>query len=467
MPEVDLHFATIGELGARYRMGEVSPVEVVDVFLDRLDRFGDRTKAYITVTADRARAEARAAEAMLRAGSDLGPLHGIPIALKDLFHTAGVRTTSGTKGWADFVPNDSAAVAKRLAQAGAILIGKTNMVELAFGPYGINPHYGTPPNPWDETRVPGGSSSGSGVAVAAGLATAALGTDTGGSVRMPASHCGIVGLKPTLARVSRAGVTPLSWTLDSVGPMARCVADAALVFEAIAGPDGADPVTLGQPEVDVVRRLNGNVRGMRVGLVRNPFFDGADGEVVAAVEKTASVLEGLGAWVGEMDFPEARAEMDEELAGRGSMLVMPVEGFASQRDFLRQHGAQMDGRIRERLEKGAAISAVDYAAALQQCAAMRQSAVATLSDVDAVVCPTMLTPPPRIADVGSAPARLTTRLVNFLGLCAISLPCGWTSKGLPIGLQLIGKPFDEVSILRLAHAYEQAAGWFGRRPPGY
>ena len=455
---MDIHFATLSELGACYRAGDVSPVEVVDALLQRIEDYGDQTKAFITVTAERARAEAQAAEAMLRSGSDLGPLHGIPIALKDLFHTAGIRTTSGAKVWDTFVPKDSATVAKRLSQAGAVLMGKTNMVELAFGPYGLNPHYGTPPNPWGSERVPGGSSSGSGVAVAAGLVPVAMGTDTGGSIRIPASFCGVVGLKPTLERVSRAGAMPLSWTLDSMGPLTRSVEDAALVFEAIAGPDAADPVTLNQPLVDVVRGLKRDVKGMRVGFVRGPFCDGADAVVIALVEAAAGVLCDLGVDVEEFQFLEAREELDEELDGRGSSMIMCVEGYACQGDLIARQGEMMDPRIRARIAHGASFSAPDYARVLQRREQLRISACETLRDVDAVICPTMLTVAPRIADVDVAPVRLTTRLVNFLGLCAVSVPCGWSAEDLPIGLQIIGKPYDEARILRLAYAYEQAVG---------
>lgn len=455
---MDIHFATLSELGARYRAGDVSPVEVVDALLNRIEEYGDQTKAFITVTAERARAEAQAAEAMLRSGSDLGPLHGIPIALKDLFHTAGIRTTSGAKVWDTYVPEDSATVAKRLSRAGAVLMGKTNMVELAFGPYGLNPHYGTPPNPWGSERVPGGSSSGSGVAVAAGLVPVAMGTDTGGSIRIPASFCGVVGLKPTLERVSRAGAMPLSWTLDSMGPLTRCVEDAALVFEAIAGPDVADPVTLNKPLVDVVRGLKRDVKGLRVGFVRDPFCDGADAVVIASVEAAAEILCELGVDVEEMPFPEAREELDEELEGRGSSMIMCVEGYACHGDFIAEHGEMMDPRIRARIAHGASFSAPDYATVLQRREELRISARETLRDVDAVICPTMLTVAPRIADVDAAPVRLTTRLVNFLGLCAVSVPCGWSDENLPIGLQIIGKPYDEARILRLAYAYERAVG---------
>ena len=330
MAEQDLHFLTIAELAPLYRRGEVSPVEVTEAFLERMETYQDETVAYITVTAERARADAVAAEAALRAGNDLGPLHGIPVALKDLCDTAGIRTTSGAAIRTDYVPERSSTVAIKLAQAGTVLLGKTNMVEFAFGPFGLNPHFGTPPNPWDVERVPGGSSSGSGVAVAAGLATAAIGTDTGGSVRIPAAFCGITGLKTTVGRVSRTGVTPLSGTLDSVGPMVRCVEDAALVFSAIAGSDPGDPSTLSCPAGDVLVGLKREVAGMRVGVVRAPFFQGADPEVVSAVEEAVQTLSDLGMSVEEMDFPEALQTAEEE----DNLVLLRAEGDTVHRESL-------------------------------------------------------------------------------------------------------------------------------------
>jgi len=293
----------------------------------------------------------------------------------------------------------------------------------------------------------------------------AMGTDTGGSIRIPASFCGIVGLKPTLERVSRAGATPLSWTLDSVGPLTRTVEDTALVFDAIAGPDQNDPVTLHQPLANVADALKQDVNGMRAGFVRDPFCGGADDVVVKSLEDAAKVLEDLGVDVIEWAFPEAREELDEELDGYGSSMIMPVEGYTCHRDFIAQHGKQMDPRIKSRIENGASFSATDYASGLQKRETLRRLAVDTLRDIDVAICPTMLTGAPRIADVDIAPVRLTTRLVNFLGLCAVSVPCGWSDEELPIGLQIIGKPFDEARILRLAHAYEQAVGT--RNPSGF
>ena len=465
MSDLDLRDRTISELGKLYRSGEVSPVDVTRSHLDAIDAMNDRSHDFITVTADRALADAESAEKAFRSGKDLGPLQGIPIALKDLVDTSGILTTAGTTLWRDRIPDRDATVARRLAASGSVLLGKTNMVEFAFGPYGLNPHYGTPPNPWAEDRVPGGSSCGSGGAVSRRCAVAAIGTDTGGSIRLPASFCGIVGLKPTLQRVSRAGVVPLSWTLDSVGPLTRSVTDAAIVFDAIAGYDEGDPVTHDTPALKAVSpRLKESVRDCRIGLVRDPFFDGADREVVDLVEDAARIFEDIGVNVAELEFPEAREELDAELDGKGSVTLMCVEGYACHEQTLSLHGDCVDPRIKERIEIGRKISAVDYARALTEQRRLQRAALSRMRSVDAILVPTTLYPAPKIEDVSKAPARLTTRLINFLGLCAVSVPCGFTSEGLPVGLQLIGKAFDEISILNLALAYERATTWHERRP---
>ncbi|MDP6777632.1 MAG: amidase [Candidatus Latescibacteria bacterium] len=456
-------FLSAVELGRLYRTGGVSPVEVTEAILERIETRQAETSAYITVTRDRALADARAAENALMSGNDLGPMLGIPVALKDLCETAGVRTTSGSSIRAECLPTRTCTVARRLARAGSVLLGKTNMVEFAFGPFGLNPHYDTPPNPWDAERVPGGSSSGSGVAVASGLATAAIGTDTGGSVRIPAAYCGITGLKTTVGRVSRAGITPLSFTLDSVGPMTREVEDAALMYSAIVGRDPEDPTTLMQPVDDDVSSLKLGATGLRVGVVRSPFFDGADPEVVSLVEQALDVLTDLGVRLCEMGFPEAQRAAEEA----DNLHLIRAEAFTYHRGTLTDTAQDYDPRIRKRLEPGAEVTAADYIQILQRREEAMARARRTLEDVEAVVGPTMPTPAPRTADLDRGePARLHTRLVNWLGLCAISIPCGFTRDGLPVGLQFIGRPFCEGTVLRLAHAYEDATSWHSSRPPG-
>jgi len=450
MLEREIPFLTIAELSSLIRDGEVSPVEVTEAFLERIERYQDKTSAYITVTANRALDDARASEVAIRDGENLGPLHGIPLALKDLLNTKGIRTTSGSKYFGNFLPDQSSVVATRLMQAGMVLLGKANMVEFAFGPYGFNPHYGTPPNPWDRTRVPGGSSSGSGVVVRMGMAVAAIGTDTGGSIRIPASFCGIVGLKPTLERVSRIGVTPLSRTLDSVGPMTKCVEDAAFMLSAIA-----DPVE------DFSVSLKNGIKGFRIGVARLPFFVGADPQVLSCVEKAVGVIDNLGARVEEFYFPEA----EQILEGIGPLVVMRVEGYTEHREKLIRSGEIFDPEVRDRLQLGAGVLATDYFEILQKREQKMASAIARLEEVDAVVVPTMLIQAPKVGELTEdQPLQLTTRVVNWLGLCAISVPCGFTSDGLPVGLQVIGKPFDEATILRIAYAYEQSTEWRLRIP---
>jgi aspartyl-tRNA(Asn)/glutamyl-tRNA(Gln) amidotransferase subunit A len=460
----DLHFLNIEALGKRYRSGDLSPVEVTRTFLDRIASRQADTSAYITVTDERAMADARAAEEMLRAGNDLGPLHGIPIALKDLCDTAGIRTTSGSRIREHYVPDTSSTVAKKLARAGTVLLGKTNLVEFAFGPFGVNEHFGTPPNPWDPACVPGGSSSGSGVAVSGGLATAAIGTDTGGSVRIPSAFCGIVGLKTTSGRVGTSGIMPLSRSLDTAGPMARSVRDAALVYSAIAGPEEGDDSADYQPVGDVLAEIEVGMKGMRIGVSRDPFFEGADTEVAALVEKAIDQLSDLGASVVEFPFPEAvQAEAEDD-----NLTLLRMEGYAVHRDTLAQHADQYSSRVRARLEATPELPAADILQIQERRTGLMASTKQRLGAVEAVVGPTLLTPAPRLVDLDKGePARLLTRLVNWLGLCGVSVPCGFTSKGLPVGVQLIGKPFDEVTILRIARAYEASTDWHERRPPGF
>jgi len=463
----ELHWLTASELGRLYRKRELSPVEVTDAYLERIavvDQVADESplgSAYITVTAERARADAVAAEQVLMSG-DPGPLTGVPLALKDLCETTGVLTTSGSKSREGFMPERSCFVARKLAAAGTILLGKTNMVEFAFGPYGFNAHYGIPQNPWDSARVPGGSSSGSGTAVGLGLTCTAIGTDTGGSVRIPSSFCGIVGLKTTIGRVSRAGLTPLSWTLDTAGPMTRSVEDAALLYDVIAGPNMNDETTLTALTDTGVSSLGKSVRGMRVGIVRDPFYKGADKDVLKAVEEATGVLAEEGVTFVEMEMPEAVRGVE----GVGALSLMWVEGYASHREAFTQQPENCDPSVLDRLTRGSAsVSGPDYAMVLQNQKEDMRAALESMRDVDALLTPTMLTQAPRRDElVEDQPRQLTTRAVNWLGLCALSVPCGFSTDGMPIGLQLIGKPFSEGALLRLGQAFESATSWHTRRP---
>ncbi len=467
----DLVFTSMVDLARMIATKEVSPVEVVKAHLDRIAARDGELRAYITVCADGAQAAARAAEAALMADRLAGPLHGVPVALKDLVNTAGVRTTGGSKILADAVPQADGTVAARLKAAGAILLGKLNMHEFAYGPEGINAHYGTSRNPWDPAtrRIPGGSSSGSGVAVAAGLAPGALGSDTGGSIRIPASLCGITGLKPTYGRVSRAGVLPLAWTMDHVGPMTRSAADCALMLRCLAGYDAADPTTSVLSTPDYGALLTGKVNGLRVGLLRAFFLDSAAPEIREAVERAATVLEGLGATVDEVVLPHMA-----DIAAASSAIVAS-EALAYHGDWLRTRPADYQPDVGTRLRLGAFVTGVQYVRAQQLRTVVREAVNEALARRDVLLAPsTPIAATPvgqsevnlgsTTVDVRSALIRCT-RPFNFSGHPACSVPCGLTADGLPVGMQFIGRAFDEATVLRAADAWQRVTDWHARRPP--
>lgn len=470
MPDTELAYETISRASARMRAGELSPVAYAEAFLARIAALDPALHAFIRVLPERALAQARAAEIALKSGADAGPLTGIPYAAKDLFDVKGVATTAGTRLLADNIAAQDCTVVRKLTAAGMVLLGKTYTVQFAYGASGINHDQGTPHNPWHTVpHAPGGSSSGSAVAVAAGLAPMALGTDTGGSVRVPAALCGIVGLKTTVGRVSRAGVYPLSWTLDSVGPITRSVEDAALVYEAMQGADPQDESTAGIAPHAVLRSLKDGVRGLRIGIGETVFFDGLDPEVDQAVREAVNVLGGLGAQVGSITIPEAAAAWAE----KHRWLLIPAEGCAVNRRFLDEHLDQLDPVIGPRMLTGRDLAAPDYFALLRRYAELREQVRWTLRDVDAFIVPTTMAPahPLEVVDATNetymdynTKVHRNTGLGNILDLCGVSLPCGFTSKGLPIGLQVYAKPFDEAIALRVAHAYEQATAWHARRP---
>jgi aspartyl-tRNA(Asn)/glutamyl-tRNA(Gln) amidotransferase subunit A len=463
-------FATITELAAQIRTGALSPVTLAETLLERVAALDKRLHAFITVTRDRALAEARAAETLLRAGADLGPLHGIPYAVKDLYDVKGFATTAGTRLLERNVAAQDSAAVHRLAASGMVLLGKTHTVQFAFSGVGINHDHGTPHNPWAPTpHAPGGSSSGSGVAVGAGLVPVALGSDTGGSVRIPAALCGTVGLKTTVGRISRAGVYPLSWTLDSVGPLARSVEDAALVYQALQGVDVADETTAGVPPHDALATLTSGVKGLRVGFGETVFFDDVDAEIVAAVREAGRVLRGLGAQVDGIAVPEVAEAMAEQR--RASMIA--AEALAVNGRMIDEHFDQLDPVVAHRMRTGRNLTATDYFAVLRQWAHLRERVKRTLADVDALLVPATMIPPRPIAGIDATTESYTdanmrylrnTAVGNILALCAVVLPCGFTRDGLPIGLMVYAKPFDEAMALRVAWAYEQGTDWHRRRP---
>ena len=465
----ELAFADLQTLGGALRRGEVSPVELTQYYLERIDRLDGAYNAYLHVDPERSLAAARAAEATLAAGDDLGPLHGVPLALKDLIDVAGMPTMGGTIVYRD-LPERDAAVTHRLRQAGAVILGKTHQVELAFSGIGTNSHHGTPWNPWDtEThRVPGGSSSGSAVSVAADLAPAALGTDTGGSVRIPAALCGLVGLKPTFGRLSRAGLMPLDSELDSVGPLARTVADAAVLYQALAGPYADDATTSDQPLDDVVASLYDDVAGMRVCVPREYFWGDVDPEVEAAVRASVQVFAELGVYVDEI----AIEELDDATALRARGSLTPVEAYLNFGRELEADGGAFDPAIRSRIMPGKDMPAIDFVDIRRRRDRLRERFADSTRDIDALLTPTVPLVAPAVDEVATPDGFAVTNLlmlrntavVNLLRLCALSLPCGFTRGGLPIGLQLIAPAFGEKQVLRLGQAYEQATDWHRRHP---
>jgi aspartyl-tRNA(Asn)/glutamyl-tRNA(Gln) amidotransferase subunit A len=450
---------TIGEAAAALRGRQVSSAELTSAALDRIARLNPELNAFLTVTADSALARARAADAELSAGHDLGPLHGIPVALKDLFLTRGVRTTCGSKIYEDFIPGHDAAVVERLNAAGAVLVGKLNMHELAYGITSANPHFGAVRNPWDATRSPGGSSGGSGAAVATDLVYCAMGSDTGGSIRIPAAFCGTVGLKPTFGRVSRFGAFPLGYSLDHMGPLTRSVRDAGIVLNAIAGRDPRDPTTSRRPVADYVPEQGCAIRGVRIGVPENYYFDRLDPEVDAAVRSAIARAASLGAVIKPVRVPDIDAMNAVSRVILLAEAASVVEPHLGKRD-------QFGGDVLALFDQGRLLPATDYVNAQRLRRRMRAEFDRLWSDVDCLATPATPNVAPRIKettvrlggrdeDVRLATTRLV-RAINLLGLPAVSLPCGLNSTGLPIGLQLIAEGFEEALLLRCGAALEDA-----------
>jgi aspartyl-tRNA(Asn)/glutamyl-tRNA(Gln) amidotransferase subunit A len=399
----------------------------------------------------------------------------VPVALKDLFDTAGVRTTAGSRIFADRVPHEDAAVVARLRAAGAAFVGKTNLHEWAFGVTNQNPHFGATRNPWDLARIPGGSSGGSAAALAVGACYGALGSDTGGSIRIPASLCGVVGLKPTYGRVSLRGVIPLSWTLDHAGPMARRVRDVALLYALIAGHDPLDAGSADVPGDDPLASIDDGVRGLRLGLPRTHFFERTDPEIAALVREAIRVLEGEGATIDEIPFPPSDALLETERT------IKTADAAAYHADHVRHRSGEIGPDVLARLRSGEAVGGLEYASARRRREELRQVLVRLFDAVDVLVCSATPSAAPRVMDVATAgvqagvgtedavatAARLTalTGPFNLTGLPAISVPCGFTAAGLPVGLQIVAAPWREATVLRVARAYERVTSWSDRRPP--
>ncbi|MBI2941316.1 MAG: aspartyl/glutamyl-tRNA amidotransferase subunit A [Chloroflexi bacterium] len=462
MPADDLHFRTIAELAAAFRTGKTSPVAVTAAALDRLHRLQPTLNAYITVLDNEALATARRAEDELRGGNDRGPLHGVPFSLKDLFATRGVRTTCGSNVLADWVPDADATVVGRLRAAGAVLLGKANMHEFAYGPTNAVSAFGPVRNPWDPGRITGGSSGGSGAGLAAGIEHGSLGSDTGGSVRMPAAYCGIVGLKPTYGRVSRAGVAPLSWAMDHVGPMARSVGDVALIMGVIAGHDPRDPTSSRRPVPPFGPSPSPTedrpLTGVRLGIPCEHFWEGAEPEVLASVRRATETLADLGATLVEATLPHIG------LSQAAGSIIIGAEAHSYHEAWLRTRPQDYQAPTRCRLEAAGLTLAIDYVRAQRVRALLCREAEQAFTDVDLLVTPTMPCVAPSFAEADAREHIRYTIPFNLLGLPALSLPCGFGADGMPVGLQIAGRPFDEATVIRVGHAYEQATEWHRRRP---
>lgn len=459
---------SLEKLATLLRERKLSPVELTQATLARIEKENPALNAYLTPLPEPALEQAREAEQAISAGKYRGPLHGIPVSVKDLFYTRGVRTTVGSKIFANLVPDHDAAVVERLRNAGAVLVGKTHLHELAYGITNNNPHYGPARNPWRTSQIPGGSSGGSAAAVAAALCTVSLGSDTGGSIRIPAAFCGVVGLKPTFGRVSRWGVVPLGWSLDTVGPLARTVWDAAAMLQAIAGPDPRDEHCATTAPPDYLRDINRGIHGLAVGVPENYFFDRLSLDVERALRAALKKLEELGARLERVRLPGIAAATDL------SRVILLAEAAALHQKHLRSRRQDIGADVRALLEQGECILATDYLNAQRA----RRHFIAELDAVFRKVA-TLVTPttPVTAAAIGETTVRVngevedvrlaSTRLVrafNLAGVPIVSVPCGFDHRGLPIGLQIVGKPFDEATVLRVGYAYESATEWTHRRP---
>ncbi len=470
MSENSLSYMTISELAGLIRDGKLSPVELTRHCLSRIESLNPKLNAFRLACPERALDEARAAELTLRAGQNLGPLHGIPYAAKDLFDVRGLPTTAGFSLLQDNIAKQDATVIQRLSQAGMILAGKTVTVQFAYGGVGINHDQGTPHNPWHRVHhVPGGSSGGSAVALAAGIVPMALGSDTGGSVRIPAALCGTVGLKTTVGRVSRAGVYPLSWSLDSIGPLTRSVEDAALVYRSMTGHDFNDDTTWRVTPHDVLKDLKDGVKGLRLAFAESVFWDDVDPEIEKAVRECGKVFEDLGSSVESIEFTEAAEAW--KLNPRG--LVVAAEAYTLNKKWLEEYYDRLDPIVAARMIQGKEISAPEYLSNFLEWKRLRYKVDDTLKDIDALLVPTTMIPALPTTEVDAdmdvyqkrnVSYLRNTAIGNILNLCGLSLPCGFTKKGLPIGLMIYGKSFRENVILRAGYAFEQATKWHKKTP---
>jgi len=471
MPDTNLLKLTIQELAPKIRSREVSPVELIDAALAHVERMQPKLNSFITILGGQARQRARELEDSLMRGEYLGPLHGIPIGIKDNMATSGIRTTVGSVALSDYVPDYDAQVVTLCQNAGAIVIGKENLEEFAAGVTSNNLHYGAVHNPWDLDHVPGGSSGGGGANVAAGVTFASLGTDLGGSVRLPGTFCGVVGLKQTFGLVSQRGLLVTSFNGDHIGPMTRSVADSALVLQAIAGHDPLDPSTVPVPVPDYTAALGQGLRGLKMGIPSNFHFDLVDPEVESSVRRAIAALEELGAEPVDVSIPTL-----EYAAAIRSVAI--VDSLVAHEPYIKTHRKDYGPTVLYRVLAGQYIRAVDYSKALKAQRLLKEEHARILQQVDFLVTPTSPVVAPRIdaetfalggrsfqvRGPGSGEVSRNTSVHNATGLPAITVPCGFNSAGLPIGLQLIGGAFNEALLFRVAHGYEQVSGFQGRFP---
>ena len=468
---LDLAQLSLVDAAAAVRDREVTAMALLEACLARLDAQNEQVNATIWVDREGAFRAAEAADAAVAAGQPFGPLHGVPLAHKDMYYQAGRRCTCGSAIRRDFVPTTTATVIERLSAAGAYAFAGLNMAEFAQNPTGHNAHYGDCHNPWNPPHITGGSSSGSGAAVASRFTYAALGSDTGGSIRLPASACGVSGIKPTQTRVSRAGVMPLSFSHDNVGPLARTARDCARVLGVIAGHDERDPTSAREPVPDYEGALDGDLRGMRIGVPTTHFLHGAEAPVLQALEAALEVLAERGATVMRLALPM----MEAVLAYGG--IVSRVEAATIHAQWMREQPGDYATHLSARLYAGYAIPGTYYVEALSRRGPILQAfAAKVFGQVDALVCPTIKTCLPTLAetDIDHGPPGSehrfmavsdNTRPFNYLGLPVISVPCGFDPQGCPIGLQVAGRPFAEARVLRIADAYQRSTEWHRKSPP--
>jgi aspartyl-tRNA(Asn)/glutamyl-tRNA(Gln) amidotransferase subunit A len=459
---------TLHSLSKALRRREVSPVEITLAYLQRIETFDGKINSFITVLPEQALKAARSAEKELLKGRSSGPLHGIPFAAKDLFFTRGIRTTCGSKILRNFVPAYNATVIERLQAAGAILLGKLNMHEFAYGTTSVNPHYGAVRNPWDRERVTGGSSGGSAAALASSFVPLALGTDTGGSIRIPSALCGTAGLKPTFGRVSKYGVYPLCWSLDHPGPMTRCVADLAMAMNVMAGSDPLDRSTSPVAVPDYTRGLSDTLKGTSIGVPDSYYFDRLAPEVRTAVQKAIRVFKRLGATAKKISIPQLPE------ASIATFIILLAEGAATLEKLHRTRARDLGDDVRSRLNLGAAIMAAQYLKAQAIRRKIRENFCQAFQKVNVILTPQLPITAPKLdqgnvswgKETEAVPSALTrfTRIYNLVGIPSLSVPCGFSAAGLPIGLQIAGRPFDEKTVLRVGCAYEMNTSWKDRLP---